>query len=199
MIAAIASLVLTTFFVLGSPGPAPVALAATSASYGLTRAARFYIGILLGLAIVAAASAAGLGTLFRVFPSARMTFEIIAAIYILYLAYRIATAPTNEAGSGPSAAPGFRDGLVLNIINPKSYAAFLAFYANSLLPLDPPFLAYGVTAAICVAVAATTNAGWLLLGRTLTSWLRSPRWARPIRIALAAAMVAAVGLALFGS
>ncbi|GAB3685086.1 LysE family translocator [Salinisphaera aquimarina] len=198
MATAIASLVLTAALVLGSPGPAPVALAASSATFGLRRSLPFYGGIMTGLALAALASAAGLGALFSHFPNVRRVLETVAALYIVYLAYRIATAspPTDPSNAG--GAPSFRDGLLLNVINPKSYAAFLAIFSQSILPVESTLWAYGLTAVTCLAVAASTNIFWMASGQLLTSWLRRPHTARLIRGVLATAMVAAVLWAMFG-
>jgi len=198
MITAFASLALTAALVLGSPGPAPVALAASSATFGLRRSLRFYIGLMIGLALVALASAAGLGALFSNFPNIRRIFETVAAIYIVYLAYRIATASPPIDPSAADRSPRLRDGLLLNSINPKSYAAFLAIFSQSTLPIDSTAWAYGLTAATCLTVAALTNLCWMAGGQLLTSWLRRPRAARLIRSVLAIAMVAAVLWAMFG-
>jgi len=202
MATAMASLVLTAALVLGSPGPAPVALAASSATFGLRRSLPFYVGIMTGLALAALASAAGLGALFSHFPNLRRVLETLAALYIVYLAYRIATAspPTDPSNAG--GAPRFRDGLLLNVINPKSYAAFLAIFSQSILPLEStpwstPW-AYGLTAVTCLVVAASTNIVWMASGQLLTSSLRRPHTARLIRGVLATAMVAAVLWTMFG-
>ncbi|WP_353219529.1 LysE family translocator [Salinisphaera sp. S4-8] len=198
MATAIASLALTAALILGSPGPAPIALAASSATFGLRRALPFYLGIMTGLALVALAAAAGLGALFSQFPNFRRVLEAVAALYIVYLAYRIATAspPGDPANAG--GAPRFRDGVLLNVLNPKSYAAFVAIFSQSLLPIESPLWAYGLTAGTCLGVAASTNLVWMASGQLLTSWLRRPRAARVIRSVLATAMVAAVFWAMFG-
>ncbi|MES1955684.1 LysE family translocator [Salinisphaera hydrothermalis] len=195
---AIVSLVITAALVLGSPGPAPVALAASSATFGLQRALPFYFGIMSGLALAALASAAGLGALFSHFPNLRRVLEVVAALYIIYLAYGIATASPPSDPSDAGGAPRFRDGMLLNVINPKSYAAFLAIFSQSILPLASTLWAYGLTAATCLAVAASTNMFWMASGQLLTSWLRRPGAARVIRGVLATAMVAAVLWAMFG-
>lgn len=118
--------------------------------------------------------AAGLGALFSHFPNLRRVLETVAALYIVYLAYRVATAspPTDPSNAG--GAPRFRDGMLLNVINPKSYAAFLAIFSQSILPVESTLWAYGLTAVTCLAVAASTNIFWIASGQLLTSWLRAP-------------------------
>lgn len=51
MLESIVSLIAATGLLLGSPGPAPLALAATGATFGIRRGAPFLAGILLGLSV----------------------------------------------------------------------------------------------------------------------------------------------------
>ena len=198
MTTTIASLTLTAVLLLGSPGPAPIALAASGATFGWRRSLAFYVGVVVGLVLAASAAAAGLGALFAAFPSVRRGFEIVAALYILYLAYRIATTTTPRNAAHPNGAPRFRDGVLLNVLNPKSYAVFLAIYSQSMLPVSSTVAAYGLTALVCIAVASLTNGIWLSAGQLFTSLFRRPRSARIIRTVLALMMVGAVFWAIFG-
>ena len=51
MNSALIKLVIGTVLLLGSPGPAPIALAAVSATYGIRRGLPFYFGNLSGLLV----------------------------------------------------------------------------------------------------------------------------------------------------
>ena len=132
MFDAIASLVLATALLLGSPGPVPIALGATGASYGPRQGIPFLFGILLGLVFAIVFGSLGVAALFSTFPASRNIVGIAGALYILYIAAKIAMAPipagANES-DGP--APTFRDGFILNLLNPKAYAACLLYTSPS--------------------------------------------------------------------
>ena len=120
--------------------------------------------------------------------------------YICYVALKIAKAPllANETHSDLS-LPSFRDGFMLNLLNPKAYAAFLALFSQFLLPLSTDLVSIVVTALIAFGVAVVVDVVWLMLGGVLAPVFRSPRFARPTRIAFGLMMVCAVVLALIST
>ncbi len=193
MIEALITLVSTTVLLLGSPGPAPIALAATGATFGFRKGIPFLFGILTGIAVAITAASIGLAALFNTFPQLKLSFQIIGGVYILYIAYKIASASAVSAGEIEN-APKFIDGFILNLLNPKLYAVFLAIYSKFLLPADSLFVSYLFTGLTCFAIAVCVDILWLAFGRTLRHIFHQPKQARQIRILLASLMVIAVFL-----
>jgi len=197
MIEAIATLITTTFLLLGSPGPAPLALAATGASHGFRKGVPFLAGILAGLAVAIIGAIAGLATLFASFPGLRLTVQILGSAYICYIAFKIATAPIIDSDAGPKpGAPSFADGFILNLLNPKAYAAFFAIFSGFLLPLTEITLSFLATGIICFLVAVIVDILWLYFGDLVRPLFRKRREARILRTTFAVLMVVAVILAL---
>ena len=191
MLEAFLSLITATALLLGSPGPAPLALAATGATYGVRNGVRFLLGILTGLCFVIVGTTAGLAALFTSLPSLRITFQILGAAYIAYIAIKIATAPiaSNEA---TGLMPSFKDGFILNLINPKAYAAFFAIFSQFLLPFSETTISYALTGLTCLCVAAIVDAIWLVFGGVLKPAFSHPKQARFMRILFASLMLSAV-------
>jgi threonine/homoserine/homoserine lactone efflux protein len=191
LIESLLTLITTTALLLGSPGPAPLALAATGATYGFKKGVPFLLGILAGLSIAIFGASVGLAALFSTFPSVKVAFQIIGALYIGYIAFKIATAPT-LASNTTNNAPRFRDGFILNLLNPKAYAAFLAIFSQFLLPFDQIQTSYAITSIICLIVATVVDVLWLAMGGVLRPVFSKPTQARFIRTVFAVLMVAAV-------
>ena len=189
-------LITSTALLLGSPGPAPAALAATGATFGVRRGVPFLAGILSGLSVAIIGATAGLAAMFSQFPNFRIVCQFIGAAYILFIAYKIASAPV-VTKQDSQAAPRFRDGFILNLLNPKAYAAFLAIFSQFLLPFTDTYIAYVVTAITCLVVATAVDILWLLFGGALKPVFSKPKQARAIRILFAILMVIAVVYALF--
>ncbi|HEV3505002.1 MAG TPA: LysE family transporter [Actinomycetes bacterium] len=87
---------------MGSPGPATVSLAAAGSAYGVRRSLGYLAGIVLGTAVVLVAVAAGITVTLLAVPVLRSVLVALSAAYILWLAYRIATA------ARPGERPGER-------------------------------------------------------------------------------------------
>ena len=188
-------LITTTALLLGSPGPAPLALAATGATFGVKKGIPFLFGILFGLSVAIIGATAGLATLFSQFPSFRIVCQFIGAAYILYIAYKIALAPV-VSNQDSQAAPSLRDGFILNLLNPKAYAAFLAIFSQFLLPFNSPLISYVATGITCLVVAVVVDILWLIFGGALKPVFSKPKQARAIRILFAILMLIAVIYAL---
>lgn len=188
-------LITTTALLLGSPGPAPLALAATGATYGVKKGIPFLTGILFGLSVAIIGAIAGLAALFSQFPNFRVICQIAGGAYILFIAYKIASAPIIST-QGTQEAPSFKDGFILNLLNPKAYAAFLAIFSQFLLPFTEIYIGYITTGLTCLVVAAIVDTLWLMFGGLLRPIFTKPKQARVIRIVFATLMVLAVIYAL---
>src|SRR5882757_7292100 len=100
---------------LGSPGPGIAALVSIGRAEGFARGLRFFAGLLTGLAITAALSAAGLVSLIQSIPAAAKVLAIAATAYLAWLAFKIATAPVAEADGPKPAASTALGGLLLGL------------------------------------------------------------------------------------
>ena len=197
MFESITSLIAATSLLLGSPGPAPLALAATGATYGVKNGIPFLLGILGGLAIAIIGTTVGIAALFSAFPNVKLIVQIAGALYIVYVAQKIARAPVLcSSDKPPESSPTLIDGVILNLLNPKAYAAFLAIFSQFLLPLQTDLLSYATTGIICFIVAVFVDVAWLVLGGVLRPVFESPKSARVLRVTFAVLMVAAVVFAL---
>ncbi len=192
------SLVLTSLLLLGSPGPAPLALAAVGATAGVKKSIPFLMGILSGLLVAITFAAVGLAALFDHYSYAKLICEILGAIYILFVAYKIASAPALSNTNGAD-IPDFKDGFILNLLNPKAYAAFLAIFAQFLLPYQTETISYLMTAIGCFFVALFVDSVWLIAGGILRPFLNDPNKLRITRVTFAVIMVVMVMYALFFS
>ncbi|WP_299768333.1 LysE family translocator [uncultured Pseudoteredinibacter sp.] len=195
MLEAIITLITATALLLGSPGPAPMALAAVGAAYPLQQGLKFLAGILAGLIWVMLFAAFILNGLISIHPYLLSTMQVLAALYIVWVAYKIATAPINPSNADTLMEPGFWQGFVFNLINPKAYAAFVALFSSFMLPGEDSLHALLKTAACCFMVAAAVDGIWLIAGRLLRSAFSTPKQGRYLRIAFALLMVIAVAFA----
>lgn len=195
---ALLSLVITTALLLGSPGPATLALAATGATVGFRRGSPFLLGILAGLSVAIFGAAVGIASLLTSFAELKIVAQIIGALYIVYIAIKIATSPVLDQEDAETAqAPKFRDGFILNLLNVKAYAAFLAIFSGFLLPFENEATSYFFTGLMCIFVATFVDVVWLWLGSAISPLFSRPREARILRVIFAVLMVAAVAIVLF--
>lgn len=176
----------------GSPGPNTLSLAATGAAFGARRSLRYMLGTNVGMVAVMAITASGITGLLLAIPGAAPVLVAVAAVYFLYLAWRIATAPALIEAQKQTSPPSPWAGFLLSLVNPKGYAAMAALFSGfTLVPHEAIFDAL-FKIIVLSAVIATVNVAWLALGSLLTSAFRNPRLNRLINILFAALLLSSL-------
>jgi threonine/homoserine/homoserine lactone efflux protein len=180
----------------GSPGPATLSLAAAGAAFGTRRVAGYLAGIVVGMVAVMVITASGVVGLLLAVPGVAPVVTVAAALYFVWLAWRIATAPPLNADGGDRQSPSFLGGFGLSLVNPKGYAAMAALFSGFVLLRGQLALDAGVKIAVLTAVIVFVNVLWLLSGALLTRFFRDPRSNRIINIAFAVLLLASVAIAV---
>ncbi len=190
----IGPLLVTALAIMGSPGPATISLAAAGSAYGVRRSLGYLAGIVAGTVVVLVAVATGITATLLAVPALRAVLLVLSAAYILWLAWRIATA---GVGTGPrlGAAPSLAGGAMLGVANPKAWVAIAATFGSARVA-DPATTDAAAKVALLSVVAVLIMTVWLIVGASFAPALRDPRRARVVNLALAAALVAATALAL---
>jgi threonine/homoserine/homoserine lactone efflux protein len=190
---------LASIALAGSPGPATLSLAAAGAAFGVRRVAGYFIGILLGMVGVMAIVASGMVGLLLALPGATPIVTAVAAIYFVWLAWRIATAPPLTEEAGERRPPSFGGGLGLSLINPKGYAAMAALFSGFVLLRGQVAFDVALKIALLTLLIAAVNAMWLWSGALLTRFFREPRTNRIINVIFAVLLLASVVLAVMAA
>ena len=188
---------ITSLALIGSPGPNTLRLAATGTAFGVVGGLRYMAGILIGMVLVMSAISTGLGSILLALPGVTPFVAVIAATYILWLAFRIATAPPLIGTGNRDSRPSFRAGLFLSLINPKGYAAMAALYFGFVLVKNNLLSDAAAKLVVVTATMVVVNFAWLLSGAALTQAFRNPKINPLINLAFAALLVVSVVLALW--
>ena len=171
---------LFVFAGLFSPGPNVILLAASGARFGFAPSIPHILGVALGVGILAAVSALGIGILIAERPLLQQALTVIAAAWILTLAWRLWTAP--DPDTDPDGRPfRFLEAVAFQAVNPKVWAVALSANAY-VIDLEPVAAATrlgltfsGLNLAVCTF--------WALAGAGMTAWLsRAGSWTLFFRI-----------------
>jgi threonine/homoserine/homoserine lactone efflux protein len=187
--------VLAAAGIMGSPGPATISLVAVVAAQGVRRSLPYVCGLVAGSGLVLGAVATGVTATLLAVPALRSLLIAGSGVYILWLAYHIATAPPLSAQRAAAHAPSLAGGTVLGVANPKGWVAMAAVFASARLADTAATDAAAKTAVLAVMIVLIMTV-WLLAGASLGPMLRDPQRARIINAALAAALVGATAAAV---
>lgn len=109
------------FAAIASPGPALLVAVRTALSAGRNAGIAMGCGLGLMAATWTLMALLGLEAVFRLFPVAYTVAKIIGALYLIYIAWRMWTGAREaiETQTRP-AKHAFRQGFLINLLNPKS-------------------------------------------------------------------------------
>ena len=184
---------LTLLAAIISPGPALLVAIRTSLSSGK----RAGIAIGFGLGLVAclwtAAALLGLEIVFRLFPWVYTAAKIMGGLYLIYIAvhmWRAAKTPLNL--SVKPAKHAFRQGLALNLLNPKS----VLFSAAVLVVIFPENMTLFENATVILNHFIIEVSFYTLLAILMTTEAVSSRYLRARRYLdrLSGAALGALGI-----
>jgi threonine/homoserine/homoserine lactone efflux protein len=157
------------FVFVGSftPGPNNAMLLASGVNYGFARTMPHILGVVIGYAVMFAALALGLGGLFVANPRLFDALRVASAIYLLWLAWRIATAARPQESSSDAQAAQqpltFFQAALFQWINPKGVGMGLAASVNFLRP-DQLSRDLPIMLALILFMSFTSAATWAAFG-----------------------------------
>lgn len=160
-----------------TPGPNNTLLTTAGANFGFLRSLPLMVGIMLGMQLMLLLVAFGVGGLILVYPSLHLFLKIVGSLYLLWLAWKIATAAYEkiELGEAPPRPMPFWQGGLLQLVNPKAWLMALGAVASFSLAGEAyrsSIVAISVGMALVNLVAGVL---WLGFGTLIGRLLRSRR------------------------
>ena len=142
----------------------------------------------------------GVGGLFQRYPTLQTSLRIASVVYLLYLAWKIGTAPPPAIGAArrKQATPwSFRAAAVFQFANPKVWVMGVALTA-SFLPQDGWLLVNALGLALAVeAIAFPCVSCWAGFGTVIARWLHTERDWRVFNSVMGLLTAACAGFILF--
>jgi threonine/homoserine/homoserine lactone efflux protein len=181
-----------------SPGPNNAMVAASGASWGFRRTVPHLLGISLGLAAMLVAVAFGAGEVLRANPWLHAVLRWVGAAYLLWLAWRIATAEIGADASASHAASGsrplsFLQGALFQWVNPKAWMVALGAVGAYITATGAGFFTQAaLLAGIVFLVTLPSVAFWTMVGVGAGMALRTRRALRAFNMAMATLLVASL-------
>ena len=185
-------LILFAFIGAFTPGPNNIMVTASGAAFGFARSLPHIAGVTIGFAFMVLAFGLGLGSVFRAYPALHQWVRIAGALYLLYLAWRIAQAGDPAATDAVRRPLGFFEAALFQWLNVKAWTLALGVIA-AFTTVGGSLLAElaAITAIFTVATIASLVA-WCLFGMAIRRLLASPRARRITNLALAALLALSV-------
>lgn len=173
-----------------TPGPNNLMLMASGTNFGLARSVPHLLGVSIGFVLMLVVVGAGLGAALEAWPTAMLALKLVSALYLLYLAWKIATAAPPSAGeAGAASRPlTFVQAAAFQWVNPKAWTMALTAMAVY-VPADDRTLGVLVVTLVFGAVNLPSVGMWTVAGVQLRRLLHRPRALRTFNIVAALLLV----------
>jgi len=187
----VAAFLLFAVVAAGTPGPSNLLLTATGARVGVVRGLPALLGVSLGMGAMMLTVAFGLGSAVLASRAVLRALNVGGAAFLLWLAWKIATAPASGAAAERGAV-GFLGAAAFQWINPKSWLVCAGAAGTYLDGAAGGAVAQaGALGALFALASLPCCLVWLAFGAGAQRLLRTERARRAFNVAM--------GLLLAGS
>ena len=177
-----------------TPGPNNIMLTASAANFGVTRTVPHLLGISVGFPAMLIALGLGPGQLLIAYPEFHLALKIAGALYLVFLAWKIASASGIGAGEGRGDAKGrpltFLQAALFQWLNPKAWViavgALTAYTTVGGAVVTETLIISAIFVPVCVVACAV----WVVGGVALRRILQAPAALKGFNIAMALLLLA---------
>jgi threonine/homoserine/homoserine lactone efflux protein len=183
---------LAGFAFVGSvtPGPNNLMLMASGANFGLRRTLPHMLGVSLGHAGMVFLLGAGIGQVFVLWPDARLGLKVLATLYMLWLAWKIAHAAPPEGETTRGKPFTFLQAAAFQWVNPKAWAIGLT--AVTVYAPDATLISFAMIMLVFLSVNLPSVSCWAVMGVQIRRLLTRPARLRAFNITMAVLLVASL-------
>lgn len=189
------TLLAATLFALVSsitPGPNNTMLLASGVNFGFRRSLRHLAGVQIGFWFLLVITALGLHSALTHFPSFYTVLRIAGGSYLLWMAWKLATAKATTSAATTQAQPmGFWAAAAFQWINPKAWVMTITCM-STYLPADATTIDMATLMGMFVVVGVPCSVVWLAFGQAMRQWLQDPVRLRIFNVSMAVALVASL-------
>lgn len=155
-----------------TPGPNNLMLLAAGANFGYRRSVPHMLGINLGFVSLVVAAGVGLGAVLIALPTAKIALKVAAALYMLWLAWKIAHAAPPGSATASGRPMTLLQAASFQWVNPKAWA--MALGAVAAYGGDGGALAITWVALVFCLVNLPSISTWTLAGDAMRRLLTNP-------------------------
>ena len=186
----LSALALFAFVTSVTPGPNNLMLLASGANFGFRASIPHLLGISTGVLILLVSVGLGLAELFSLWPWAESVMKAVGALYMIYLAWRIASASPPDGSSARESRPmRYVGAFAFQWVNPKLWLMALSVF-SVYVPGSGGFSLVLAVAVLFSVINLPTISVWALGGARLRHLLTDQRRVKVFNLSMAALLLA---------
>ncbi len=189
MIAAVLPFLVSMSF---TPGPNNIMVASSGVNFGFRRTIPHMLGITIGVALMLLLVGFGLAQVFVAVPFVHQLLKVLAALYLIYFAWRIANAARMAAADSISRPLTVLQGAAFQCVNIKAWiVAISGITTYTVLDASLPLQICQMD-ALSAAMALASVLCWTLFGQWLRQFLNTDQRLRWFNYTMAVLLIASI-------
>ncbi|MBA4365387.1 MAG: hypothetical protein C0398_05200 [Coprothermobacter sp.] len=158
-----------------TPGPNNITSSSLGMRVGYPRTLRFIGGVVTGFFCIMVATGLLTELLVSAYGRIAIVLKIAGVAYLLWIAWTVVRPQDKKHASPAASGTRYRDGLLLQLVNPKVILFGLTMYATLLAPLTKSWLTVVISAVSLAALSFCSTSLWALLGAGIQRFIANPR------------------------
>jgi threonine/homoserine/homoserine lactone efflux protein len=183
-----------------TPGPNNMMLLASGVNFGFAASLRHLVGISSGFLVMLVAVGLGLGRVFLAYPLAHELMKWAGALYMIYLAWRIAQSSKPDSGETASAnhgLMGFWSAAAFQWVNPKAWVMAVGYF-STYVPAGGGVADVALASLLFAGINLPTCGLWALMGQHLRRFLSDDGHRKVFNWAMAGLLLVSIIPAFLG-
>jgi threonine/homoserine/homoserine lactone efflux protein len=185
---------LATFAFVSSitPGPNNLMLMASGINFGVSRTIPHMLGVALGFTLMIILIGLGIMQLIEAIPGSTLFISVASGLYLLYMAWKIATTNTSPAENAEAVAKSkpftFVQAALFQWVNPKAWTMALTAI-SAYAPKSQGWVGVFIVAGVFGMINLPSTGAWAVMGAKMRRFLGDPVRLRIFNIVAALLLV----------
>jgi threonine/homoserine/homoserine lactone efflux protein len=175
-----------------TPGPNNILVASSGVNFGFRATVPHILGITFGFPIMLLIVGLGLAKVFLAVPMVHVVFKYVSLVYLVYLAWRIATASALTATPGSAKPLTFVQAAAFQWVNGKAWIIAVSAVTTYTVVNSTLWLQISAIAAMDVGITLASVSCWTLFGHFLRNYLHTDSRRRRFNYTMAGLLVVSI-------
>jgi len=137
-------------------------------------------GVIAGAFVAMSSSLAGAGAILAASSELFSLLKIVGAIYLIWLAFRLWSAPVEQSNIGDRAKGSslrsiFYQSFLISILNPKGPIFYVAFVPQFLNASEPVFAQFSILIATFLVIGSLNSLLWLIFASSMRAQFQNQK------------------------
>jgi threonine/homoserine/homoserine lactone efflux protein len=175
-----------------TPGPNNIMIMTSGLNFGIRQSMQHFLGICFGFPTMVLLVGIGFSVIFEMYPLLHLIIKLLGIIYLLYLAWKIATTTVNMQQQNNTKPLTFIQAMVFQWVNPKAWVMATGAISAYTSLENEVFIQVIYIAATFFLVAFPSVGTWLFFGVTLKRFLKEDKHLKIFNVTMAVLLIASI-------